>query len=365
MALLATLVTILLPTAASGASITWGTPTTMAGDTDVSTAGSLLYAYDASGTAATVNTVPFAAASGSSAWGAGVTFSSGWSGSTTTAYGSGSGNPWNGLSSAYRIALEGGTYGGASAATLTLNNLTTGHAYQVQVWVVDTRGAEGTRTETVTSTGGNTVTLAYNSTGTNGGVGQYTIGTFTASATTQTITLTGNSSSQLNAIQVRDQTTPANGVWNTTTSGVLWGTAANWVGNTIATGYGSTADFSQQDITANTTVNLDSAWLVGNLIFGNTDANPAASWILANNGTAGDELVLQGATPTVTVNNLGAGESATISAIISGSSGLVKAWPARWCSPVRTPTSAEPQSVRARCKWGWLMPFRATAIPAM
>ena len=43
--------------------------------------------------------------------------------------------------------------------------------------------------------------------GVNGGVGQYTIGTFTADATTQTFTLTRQNSSgstQINAIQVRD-----------------------------------------------------------------------------------------------------------------------------------------------------------------
>ena len=45
------------PQAASAASITWGAATTISGDTDVSTSGTLVYAYNDQNAAATVFTV--------------------------------------------------------------------------------------------------------------------------------------------------------------------------------------------------------------------------------------------------------------------------------------------------------------------
>lgn len=89
-------------------------------------------------------------------------------------------------------------------ATVTLNNLVAGHAYLVQVWVNDNRSAGAGRTETVGSNVGNSVTLAYNNLNAIGGVGQFTIGRFTAPAASVAFTLTGNASSQLNALQLRD-----------------------------------------------------------------------------------------------------------------------------------------------------------------
>ena len=44
---------------ARAASVTWNTPVTIAGDTDVSTSGTLAYAYCWSGTPTTVNGVNF------------------------------------------------------------------------------------------------------------------------------------------------------------------------------------------------------------------------------------------------------------------------------------------------------------------
>ena len=118
--------------------------------------------------------------------------------------------PWNNLTTNYQTVLQGAVYANNNDALIvTLNNLTYGHSYQVQVWANDSRFYGHDRTEIVTNSGGNAVTLHYNNTGTNGGVGQYTIGTFTATSTTQVFTLTGilptgNNAAQLNAIQVRD-----------------------------------------------------------------------------------------------------------------------------------------------------------------
>ena len=116
-----------------------------------------------------------------------------------------------------------------------------------------------------------------------------------------------------------------NPYWAVASSG-NWGTAANWFVNTIASGSGVTADFSEVDIPSDTTVHLDSNYTVGNLIFGNTDVAPAANWIVDDNGSAGaNTLTLAGTSPTVTVNNLGTGKTATINAVIAGTAGLTKA----------------------------------------
>ena len=112
--------------------------------------------------------------------------------------------------------------------------------------------------------------------------------------------------------------------WAATSSG-NWGTAGNWYAGGIATNSGNTGDFSQVDITSDTTVHLETSYTIGNLIFGNTDASPSANWIVDNNGNSGNKLTLAGGTPTVTVNNLGTGKSATISAEIDGTAGLAKA----------------------------------------
>jgi autotransporter-associated beta strand protein len=112
---------------------------------------------------------------------------------------------------------------------------------------------------------------------------------------------------------------PASGTW-ASTSGGLWGTTTNWTGDTVATGSGSTADFNTLDITADITVDLDSARTISNLVFGDTDTASAASWTLT-----GNDLTLAGTTPTVTVNALGTEKTTTISAAVAGSAGLTKA----------------------------------------
>ena len=84
------------------------------------------------------------------------------------------------------------------------------HQYQVQVWVNDSRtGSTTNRTEVLLGAFESTVTLAFNSTHVAGGVGQFTIGSFTATATNQSFTMNGNASTQLNALQVRDLGTTA------------------------------------------------------------------------------------------------------------------------------------------------------------
>jgi len=191
--------------------ITWNTAVTISTNAaDVATNGTFLYAYNNSGSSATVNNVTFTGVNSATVWGTNVTLG-GWDATSTSSYNGGTSTPWNSLPSGYKTALQGGVYNNSgNTASVTLNNLTIGHQYQVQVWVNDSRsGSTTNRTETLPGVSGSTVTLAYNSTYAGGGVGQYTLGTFTATATNQIFTMDGNSSTQLNALQVRDVTPAA------------------------------------------------------------------------------------------------------------------------------------------------------------
>ncbi len=316
----------------SGASINWSAPVTIAGDTDVVTNATLKYAYNLSGTTATVTNngvrVTFTGKTSTTALGSDVGIS-GVSGGNFTGFGASSGFFTN-LSGAYQTVLKGGDWGGTAPLTLTLSNLTVGHAYLAQVWVNESRSNYITRSETVTSPGGNSVILDYdNSTNpaTSGGVGQFAVGNFIADAAVQPFKLTGNDSSQFNAIQVRDlgSESTSSGVWTNIASGQLWGVAANWSNSIVASGSAGTADFGQLDILGDVTVNLEAPRVIHNLIFGDVNPVSAGGWTLANNGMAGNVLTLAGATPTVTVNSLGAGKGATISAVLTGVGGLTKA----------------------------------------
>lgn len=112
-----------------------------------------------------------------------------------------------------------------------------------------------------------------------------------------------------------------NGTW-TNPSGGSWATNANWSGNLIAGGEGNTADFSTLNPSADTTVTLDAARAIGNLVFGDTNTGSAATWFLTNG--SGGSLVLTGASPTITVNPLGGGKFANIGALLTGSNGFTK-----------------------------------------
>jgi autotransporter-associated beta strand protein len=112
----------------------------------------------------------------------------------------------------------------------------------------------------------------------------------------------------------------ANGVWTQTTSGGLWSAPVNWLGGTVASGNGSTADFSTIDITTDPMiVHLDGARTLTTLIFGDTGTGTAAGWTLDNNGVAGNTLTLAGNGPSITVKALGNGKFNTFSAVLAGS----------------------------------------------
>ncbi|MFT5129485.1 MAG: hypothetical protein ACI8W8_003107 [Rhodothermales bacterium] len=206
--------------------ITWGAASTISGDADAQTDGTLEYAYAWSNLSRTVNTVPFTGSSSGAGAGTDVVFS-GISGNAGTAYAS-AGNPWDGLSSDYQDILRGADYG--TNITVTLGNLTPGRLYAVQLWYHDARNGFATVTQTSTSSGGNSVVLDKNSTGVSGGVGQHSIGLFVADAATQAFTLSAAANqAQINALQVRDIGVPP------------LGTAISWAAPTTIT---SDADVS-------------------------------------------------------------------------------------------------------------------------
>lgn len=118
------------------------------------------------------------------------------------------------------------------------------------------------------------------------------------------------------------------GTWTNATSGGAWSESDNWLDGIVADGAGATGLFNSIDITTDNTVHLDAPRTIGNLTFGDTATNTPAGWILDNNGSALNILTLAGTTPTITVNALGTNvwdRSATISAEIAGSGGLIKA----------------------------------------
>jgi hypothetical protein len=210
---------ILLPVTLHCATITWGPATDISGDGDVINPGTLAYAYDFT-SPATVNGVSFNALplidSGTNIYAPGFNYTD------SVDFTSGA-NPFAALSSAYKIIITAAAYsvGGASPpiVPVSLEHLSIGHEYAVQVWVDDPRGPENARSETITSPGGNTNTLRFSTnTLTNpGGLGQFTVGTFTADATNQMFTLMGdltNFVTELNALQVRDLGVQALPAWN-------------------------------------------------------------------------------------------------------------------------------------------------------
>ena len=179
--------------------IIWGPPTTISWDTDVTNSGTALYAY--AGRATTVNGVSFAAGSSGTTWG-NVSFTS--FGGYVSVFGSAA-SPFGTLSSVYSNVLSTAAWGNGTSGTVILNGLTSGHIYTVQIWVNDSRGGYQYRNEAVSSTGGNTVTLYFApNSNSAGAVGQYVVGTFTASGTSQSFSINGNAVVQINAISVRD-----------------------------------------------------------------------------------------------------------------------------------------------------------------
>jgi hypothetical protein len=204
---------------ASAATITWATPTAIAGESDVSLNGTFVLARQATttlgggvyGDSQTINGVLF---SGTTNTQNGVTFGlpSGWGGYDPNSYVVGAAGTPGTLSTAYQQMLTGAWYGTSpGTSTISLSGLISGQQYEVQIWVADYRQfPPNTYSRSETLAAGNTSgALTYLQTDGNGAnlgsvSGSYILGTFTADISgTQNIDVDSASSAQLNALQLR------------------------------------------------------------------------------------------------------------------------------------------------------------------
>ncbi len=117
-----------------------------------------------------------------------------------------------GQSGDYGTLLTNAIYHDGGSTSITLNNLLDGDTYELQVWVNDARQPAccgSTRTETLSGdAAGTDAALLYDVP--SGPPGQFVIGTFIASGTSQVLNLdlaSGNSgNNQINGLQLRDLT---------------------------------------------------------------------------------------------------------------------------------------------------------------
>lgn len=108
-----------------------------------------------------------------------------------------------------------------------------------------------------------------------------------------------------------------NGTW-TNPAGGSWPVAGNWLGNVVADGSGSIANFGTLDLAADATVTLDGSRSIGSLIF--NDTTPSNAWTLAPGIPANGVLTLAaGGQPSINVSNT----ITTISVTLGGTQGVV------------------------------------------
>ncbi|MBV9927315.1 MAG: HYR domain-containing protein [Acidobacteria bacterium] len=117
------------------------------------------------------------------------------------------------------------------------------------------------------------------------------------------------------------------GTWSQLASGGFWSSGGNWLNGAVANGAGNTADFNTLNISGTNLVRLDSPRSLGNLVFGDTTTSSAGSWVIDGNGdpSNGFTFSVASGTPTVTVNALGTGATATIATPVNSAAGLTKA----------------------------------------
>jgi hypothetical protein len=211
--------------------IVWQAPQTISGDSNVSTAGTLVYAInfgDSTATAETINGVtfaPFNAANGGNTVTQGNVSLSGIDPNFSGA-GPDTGSaaaPFSGLSAPYQAMLTQvvfakapGEAGGPVNLVLTMSGLTNGQIYQFEAWSNDSRGnqggSSGTRSETITDGTNTSNPLFFNSaTPVEGGLGSFIIGKFTATGTSETLTFVGNPTqgdAQINGFELRNVPEP-------------------------------------------------------------------------------------------------------------------------------------------------------------
>lgn len=192
-----------------GSVITWGSPTNISGDTNVSTAGSLVAAFNMNGPDVTVNGVTFVAfpVTGGSTSATMGNFSFTESPGILVAptnLGSAS-PPFSNLSANYQTLLSSAiSTSDNNSLTLAISGLIVGQTYQFQWWL--NASSNFTLGYNTTASSPNPVTLDSNTTDANGGLGQFVSGTFFCGSANQFITFTGidgNNAPTVNAFELR------------------------------------------------------------------------------------------------------------------------------------------------------------------
>lgn len=212
---------------ALAAPVAWGSAQNITGDSDVTTNGTLLYAYQfgnsRTGTT-TVNGVsfePFNVATESTTVTTGnVVLSAAASGSVMYSFDelASVNAPYANLSVAYQGLLNSAVLSSifdnpnGAPLDIQLGGLTPGSSYVVQWWSC---AADYLYPYQTVALGSPNVTLSSNTANATGGLGQYVIGTFTAAGASTTITLQGLTMNSppydlptLNALQVRAAAVP-------------------------------------------------------------------------------------------------------------------------------------------------------------
>lgn len=182
------------------AAVAWGAWKEITGNTDVNTNGSAVkaYVFGSAAPAAAINGVTFTRFAAQS-----VDTLSGFTTPSSDVFGSANA-PYSGFTSDYKKILGSAAYGGRNAS-MTLNSLTPGQWYEVQVWVNDSRALAGGRTVRINGSaflnhnpGGPSDNLAYE-----GNTGHHMTGTFRASAASQRFDFVASASAQINGLQLR------------------------------------------------------------------------------------------------------------------------------------------------------------------
>lgn len=183
--------------------IAWGTVTGISGDTDVSTHGTLVAAFNFNGAATTVNGVSFqpfpALGPGPNSFTVGnYNLASGFFGAFADS--SSATPPFSSLSSAYQ-SLLGTVAPSIDNMTLTLNGLVVGQLYEIQFWSNNSadKFGFGVFVSDVSAVADHVFLRA----GGSSSLGSYVIGTFTADTTSKQINLGPDEVAYVNGFQLR------------------------------------------------------------------------------------------------------------------------------------------------------------------
>ena len=254
------------------APITWGPAQNISGDSDIITTGSLAYAYSFGSSGTSINGVAFSpfitdgVLPTTSITSGNVTLSEmpgqlegRPTGSVSVL------SPFMVLSSDYQTLL-----GSAVVATqqdtmiLQLGGLTVGKTYSFQWWSNDSWDW-GDLGPTITNAT-NSVTLDANLSNEEGGTGQFAVGQFTATGTSQSIAFNGESPSSfptINGFQLR--TAPATILYWLGSNGTLWSAVNNWSDNATGTPTGNFTSNASIVFSATGSSNSSATNLGGNL----------------------------------------------------------------------------------------------------